>query len=219
MRRLKTTLTALFVTGMLVIGVDYASYAATGSSLLLGKANSTPNLTTVTRTKAGPALSVKTKTKKSAPFVVNGKGRVANLNADLLDGIDASALGSRGLRLVLPGTEPDPQVYLTVPIPQGTYWMSYAAVINTPAATAGCEIRTSEDALVSWAHAMAPTDGDGDVLVSASDIVEVSGSSGVILSCKAVDGSNVNLFDSWPSSFNAIRLSSLTKTVLPAPTP
>ncbi|HET7689660.1 MAG TPA: hypothetical protein VFK41_04750 [Nocardioidaceae bacterium] len=216
MNRLKKVLSPLFVACMLVMAVDYASYAATGSSLLLGRSNSTPDLTTVTRTKSGPALSVRTKTKKNAPFVVNGRGRVANLNADMLDGLHASSLGSRAIRFELPSDDPASQISEDLPFQPGTYLITYNALINTSAATAGCFVRVS-DAVPYRAQAFAPTDGDGDVYLSGADIIVVDSSSDVRLVCTAVGPFNVNLQSnsSVKSSVNALRLSSVTTQVLP----
>lgn len=79
---------------VLVLAVDYASFAATGQSALLGRVNKANRVTVVERTTAGPALSVVTRP-GSAPLKVNRPIKVANLNADRLDGLDSTRLARR----------------------------------------------------------------------------------------------------------------------------
>lgn len=72
----------------LVIGSGTA-YAATGGKFVLGQANKAGKTTTLT-SKSGTALSLKSKA--GAPsLTVNQSTKVPNLNADLLDGLDASS--------------------------------------------------------------------------------------------------------------------------------
>ena len=77
------------------------SYAATGGNFILGKSNSASSTTSLSATPAsGSALSVTNATSglpaaafkvtTAAPFTVNSKTKVTNLNADLLDGLDSS---------------------------------------------------------------------------------------------------------------------------------
>lgn len=82
------------LTLVLVVAVDYASFAATGQSLILGKLNKANRVTTVERTTTGPALNLVTKP-GSPPLKVNRVAKVANLNADRLDGLDSSKLARR----------------------------------------------------------------------------------------------------------------------------
>src|SRR5687768_14784111 len=87
----KSVLSTLAVGLMLVVGIDYVSYAATGKSMVLGKANEASKVTALKRTTPGPALKLTVKP-GSAPLAVNSTGKVAKLNADRLDGLDAAAL-------------------------------------------------------------------------------------------------------------------------------
>ncbi|KQY64182.1 hypothetical protein [Nocardioides sp. Root140] len=91
MRRFKVTLTALLIAVVLLTCADYTTFAATGRSLVLGKVNTADRQTVVARTTTGPVLRLTTRTRGSAPMIVNGTGRVTNLNADRIDGKDASA--------------------------------------------------------------------------------------------------------------------------------
>jgi hypothetical protein len=64
-----------------VVGFDGVTYAATGSSLILGRANRASTVTTVQNTGSGAALNLVTRSSSSAPFTTNAKGRVRNLYA------------------------------------------------------------------------------------------------------------------------------------------
>lgn len=75
-----------------LVTIDAASFAATGSGLVLGRANTASAPTTITNDGAGPALRLTTSSSASAPFATNATGKVLNLHADKLDGMDAAAL-------------------------------------------------------------------------------------------------------------------------------
>src|SRR6478735_4681583 len=92
--RTTRVLAVVGATAILVVGVNAVAYAATGKSLLLGKTNKASKTTTLQNTKSGPAPSLKTKSSSSAPLKVNGKGKVVNLNADKVDGLDCTAINS-----------------------------------------------------------------------------------------------------------------------------
>jgi hypothetical protein len=74
--------------------LDGAAYAATGSSLILGRLN-TASTTTVLQGGSAPVLSLRSSSASAVPLTVNGTGRVTNLNADRLDSIDSSQLQRR----------------------------------------------------------------------------------------------------------------------------
>jgi hypothetical protein len=81
--KIQSALTATALAGILILGTDYLSFAATGGSFLLGKSNSA-NLTS---SGSGPVLKLSTTNPGTRPPLgVNSKGRVAKLNADFLDG-------------------------------------------------------------------------------------------------------------------------------------
>jgi hypothetical protein len=77
-----------------LVTIDAASYAATGASLVLGRVNAASTPTTVANEGAGPVLRLQTSSTASAPFTTNATGKVANLHADKLDGLDAAAIVS-----------------------------------------------------------------------------------------------------------------------------
>jgi hypothetical protein len=125
MRRLKTIASAMAVALVLVASLDYVASAATGGKFILGQLNKANKTTTLKRTTGGPALQLATTSSTASPLVVNGRGRVANLNADLLDGLDSSQLRNRSyvFRWTFNGRT---QVDLDLPLPVGSYLITYS---------------------------------------------------------------------------------------------
>jgi hypothetical protein len=127
MQKLKTFLTVIGAVTILVLAANSAVYAATGGKFILGQTNKANKASVLKRTTNGPALNLTTKTSGSAPLSTNGRGRVANLNADLVDGFDSSALKTtayvftRNVSVAVTG------VNITVPLPAGRYVVSYSA--------------------------------------------------------------------------------------------
>ncbi len=78
-----------FVAAIVLTGGGVAAYAANGGSLLIGRSNSGSAVTTLTNS-SGTPLSVRART-GYPPFKVNSSRPVTNLNADWLDGVNASS--------------------------------------------------------------------------------------------------------------------------------
>ncbi|MBW8751532.1 MAG: hypothetical protein JF565_08920 [Propionibacteriales bacterium] len=97
MLRIKTLLTVIGAATILVLAGNTVALAATGHSFILGKTNKANTVSTLKRTTNGPALNLVTKPSNTAPFSVNSNGKVANLNADSLDGQDSSAFAPSSL--------------------------------------------------------------------------------------------------------------------------
>ncbi len=83
-------LVGLAVILALVFGVASMAFARDGQSFILGQRNVAQSLSTLVKTGAGPALSLQVGS--GAPLKVNSDKRVANLNADKIDGKNSSAL-------------------------------------------------------------------------------------------------------------------------------
>lgn len=93
----------VFLVGFAVIlavlfGVTSMAFARDGQSFILGERNVAQSLSTLVKTGAGPALSLQVGS--GAPLAVNSDRRVANLNADRLDGLDSRDIGINGYELV-----------------------------------------------------------------------------------------------------------------------
>src|SRR4051812_32243053 len=96
----------------LVVALGGAGYSATGGNFILGMSNTATNLSALRADISGPAVRAVNLSTGSgatalamivapghAPFAVNSDTRVANLNADKLDGLDSTQFPNR---LVVP---------------------------------------------------------------------------------------------------------------------
>jgi hypothetical protein len=97
--RLERALAVVGATAILVIGFDTITFAATGGSLILGRTNRANATTVLENTGATPPLSLLAQSTATAPFSTNAGGRVANLNADKLDGFDNLQLRALATKL------------------------------------------------------------------------------------------------------------------------
>ena len=92
----------------LVVGLGGAGYSATGGNFILGQPNTATSLTSLTAPFAGKTLRLDNTsaaasatalglfvTSEHTPFTVNSSVKVANLNADRLDGFDSTGLGRK----------------------------------------------------------------------------------------------------------------------------
>lgn len=93
--KFSTTSFAAGAVAVLVLGSGTA-YAATGGKFILGKSNYA-GATSSLSNKNGTALALNSKS-GTAPLKVNRTVKVANLNSDLLDGLDSSSLARSGMR-------------------------------------------------------------------------------------------------------------------------
>jgi len=131
--RLTTLLTVIGAVTILVLAGNTVALAATGKGFLLGKTNTTSKATTLKRTAPGVALTVTTKKATDAPFKVNGTGKVANLNADKIDGLDATTFATRSRPYLVRKsiTTPTSSFFLDAPaaLPPGYYLATYSMVL------------------------------------------------------------------------------------------
>jgi hypothetical protein len=93
----KSVLTTLTAAALIVVGLDYVSFAATGNSFILGRNNTTDATTRLVKRGPGPALVLKSRGNSEPSLRVTSRARVGNLNADLVDGLHASNLASRAV--------------------------------------------------------------------------------------------------------------------------
>lgn len=137
----KSAAVTLTAAALLVVGVDFATFAATGDSLILGRINHEPRATTLERSGPGPALRLTSRGNKHPSLVVSSLARVRRLNADMVDGRSASTLSSNAVSFkagsrgdVYPG-----QAMWELPVPPGIYQASFNALVipnpQTPGST------------------------------------------------------------------------------------
>jgi hypothetical protein len=146
--RFTTLLSVIGAVTVLVLAGNTVALATTGHALLLGKANAANRATVLSRTTPGTALVVKTKSSANAPFAVNGKGRVTNLNADTVDGLSSNVLrtGSYVFNKTILQASPVAAFFINIPLPAGTYLVSYAALLQ------GANVAGS-----AWCYLVRPT--------------------------------------------------------------
>ncbi len=99
MRRVRgeRILAVVGASALLVLGFDGLTYAATGSSLLMGKVNTASGVTTIENTGTGAALKLTTASNTSPPFTTNAKGLVNNLYARRAASADSAKLAGTAL--------------------------------------------------------------------------------------------------------------------------
>jgi hypothetical protein len=121
--------TVLLASALLVGGANIGAYAASGRPLLLGTANHATSTTTLGVSARKPALALQTR-KGVPPLKVGSSAVVKHLDADLLDGRSAGALGVRVHQYDIP--QPDPATEQTIDFPDlkpGTYLVDYTVVV------------------------------------------------------------------------------------------
>jgi hypothetical protein len=116
---------------VLVLGTDFATFATTGNSLILGHFNSATTTTTLTNKSGGPALRLRSSGGKSPALKINNSKKIRNLNADAVDGRTATQLASHAITFTA-GQRGDriqgAQIW-NVPVAAGTYQVSFKAVV------------------------------------------------------------------------------------------
>jgi hypothetical protein len=119
---------------LVVVGTDAVTYAATGNSLILGKINKAPTTTTLNNLGRGPVLNL-IGGRANPPLKVNSKVKVANLNADSVDGLDSKVLEPGVTRIVLAtvhSTPPSSPIFHRISLPAGTYQADITGIANNP---------------------------------------------------------------------------------------
>ena len=193
MRHLKTSLAVLGAVTILVLAGNSIAMAATGKAFLLGKGNSANKMTVLKRTTAGPALKLQTTSSSAAPLAVTGRGRVGNLNADLLDGMDSTALSNRVRRFTatVPLASPVSTFTKSLPLAPGVYEVSFNAYLAGYAGNnyAECFIRTlSGGTVTSYSADLGMTVGSGAPALNASGVVVKTASNTVQFACTTSGG-------------------------------
>jgi hypothetical protein len=124
--RARTLLTAVGIAGLLVVGIDAVSYAATGDALILGHSNNAGQSTTVSNTGSGPVLKLHASAGQPA-LSVNTNNKITNLNADYVDGQSASQLQStRSLVYSIEGTFNSGTTFNIAAPAAGDYLVNYS---------------------------------------------------------------------------------------------
>jgi hypothetical protein len=187
MRHLKTCLAVLGAATVLVLAANTVSMAATGSGFILGKTNSAGAVTTLQRTTTGPALKITNSSSASAPLVTNGTGKVVNLHADKLDGLDGAGLQTAVWEYTLPdkGGDTATSVSFSFPgLPAGRYLASYSVTATVSGGGVLCDFlyNTNQESAAAIGGV-----NNGASAVSGSGVVDAR-TSPVTLQCLTLAG-------------------------------
>ncbi|MET3961747.1 hypothetical protein ABIE44_001681 [Marmoricola sp. OAE513] len=211
--KITSVLTVIGAVTILVLAANTAAMAATGKGFLLGKTNKTSKVSTLSRTAPGPALSLKTKKVSDAPLAVNGSGKVTNLNADKIDGIDSSALGTRALVWAYAGSSSASatHTYTIKNLPKGSYLFSYEVFLRpstyTGAGNLDCYLQ--RDSLYAGEQG-APGQTIGTA-VTGNAVMTLVATADVHLSCSVSSGTSTWEFtQAQPLRITAVPINALT---------
>jgi hypothetical protein len=221
-------LATLAAAALLVGSANLAAFAATGGPLLLGKGNTAAKTTKLKTTGKGAALSLRSKPGR-APLKVSNSTKITKLNADLVDGLDGSALLNRVHRFDLSAVAvPTDYVEFSLAgLPRGRYLASFnvsMSVVGGPPAFVGCYVITG-----SGVTALAPVIALGDYngtntwVVNGSGLVDTTSATYRLL-CEIEDGTSftipaVTLFPASISFTRVDTVSSAARTGTPATSP
>ncbi len=219
MRHLKTVLTVIGAVTVLVLAANTVAMATTGHSFMLGKTNSANKATTLSRTTNGTVLTLHTKSSSSAPLSVNGHGKVANLNADTVDGLDSSAMVNKAsvysFLLSLPSTNFFQRQ--TPVLPAGSYLVTANIALNsgpTSGVPVSCIIQAYQpDQQITDS---VPANAAGQYDLSLSGILRLKTAGRFLLDCGGPTGTYQTAVDG-PAQISVVPLSQLTMGTATAP--
>jgi len=209
MRYLKTTLTVIGAVTVLVLAGNTVALATTGHSLLLGKSNSADANTSITRTTSGSVLKLQSKSSTNSPLTVNGKGKVANLNADSVDGYDSSQMVNRtstftkSINLASAGTSFG---LTTSTMPSGTYLVTGSAWVYGPTSSGGfeCQIVGNGSSTARWSWI--PGNPDGFYTPNMTGAITLTGSQTVMFECHGGPSFTWNTYFAAPLQLTMTRV-------------
>ena len=184
MRWFKSLLTVVGAVTVLVLAGNTLTLAATGHPLIAGHSNKARKITTLKRTADGAALRLKT-TATSAPLEVTGRGKVANLNADQVDGLEGPDLLTRSLVFRAAVVSYDDYVRVSLPLPEGTWLVSFSAHLkmqSQPHGEAECYL-TQLDGTDNFLADTTFEPGSSNPSLTGSDLVTKQAGVGVALEC------------------------------------
>jgi len=184
-KNLTTLLTVIGAVTVLVLAANTVALATTGKALIAGKTNTSSKITALSRTTSGVPLKITSKSTANAPLAVNGKGKVTNLNADKLDGLDSKGLRANTYLWTRNVTGSTNYVALVVPVPAGNYVIGYDAQLTGAGSDGnqvGCSFGRIRDAItdryygevriMSKTGYRASLSGSGLINVKAGDRIE-----------------------------------------------
>jgi hypothetical protein len=224
---LSTAVATMSAVALVVVGLDYTTYAVTGEGLLLGRINHAGRTTAIVRYGSGVALSLRS-AHGSPSLRVSSSARVRRLNADLLDGRSASKLATHAVsyRAGRRGDVVAGAGFWRVNVRPGVYQVSFKAFL-VPAVAPG----TSVDVICGVADlntigpnttvytADSATYSNGfPTLMSGADTVRIRVGADPGIVCTTSTNANFTLFKAITASFTHVN-SRTVQTAQPAPSP
>jgi len=187
-KHLTTLLTVIGAVTVLVLAANTVALATTGKALIAGKTNTSSKITALSRTTSGVPLKITSQSTANSPLAVNGKGKVVNLNADKVDGLDAADL--RAGSYVFNRTIATAVVSLTqsISLPVGSYQVSYSAYLSGGAGdgNAGCYLRLTHEGVKSYVgESRGPASTTTSPGLTGGGFVTVAGGDALDLVCAA----------------------------------
>jgi hypothetical protein len=218
--KLITALTVIGAVTVLVLAANTVALATTGKALIAGKTNTSTKPTAIKRTIPGPVLVLKSKRAVDAPLAVNGKGRVANLNADTVDGKDSSLLGTRALVWTYSGSA-DPSIadrtWTMKDVPAGTYLFNYEISLGLlsidPGEALGCRLMRLNQFVGGETISIA--DANQGAAANGTALMTLPAKSDIALKCKTTDASNWAIGLNTPVRVTAVPITGLTNKGAP----
>jgi len=169
-------LTAMAAAALVVGSADLAAYAANGAPLLGGARNTATKTTTLKSAKKTPLKLVGAKDKPV--LKVSNSQKVSRLNADLLDGLDSTAMQTRPYVVTLAGTSTNNTISFPLTgIPVGDYLVTYhvTAAVTGGASAFGCGFRRTSTPAVFLLFQSGATSSSDQWSVSSSGVYSVVG--------------------------------------------
>jgi hypothetical protein len=197
--KITSALSAVAIAGMLVVTADYATMAATGGGFILGKSNFANQSTKLTNTGLGPVLKLSTTHPGTrAPLGVNSSVRVANLNADKVDGKHANQLGvrTRVFETPLSSDVATSSINVTVPdVAPGQYLATYSSFIYPSVTTATVWCWITDETFTQFTASDTGGGADSTAAMSGVGYVKLSATADLIFACSFSDPSTYSTFD------------------------
>ena len=198
---------------------QHLALAATGGKFFLGQTNKANKQSTLKRTTSGPALGLVTRSSANAPLATNGRGKVGNLNADLLDGLDSTALKTSAR--VFTGDFSGPSAVASfdkaLPLSTGRYLLSYSAHLLGPPSgeLVRCYVRQAPSVGSISYVAQDSTDAGG--AVSGSGLVTQAPGTTISIVCSSAS-TPISTAASEPVQVVAVKIDTASSTSLIPPT-
>lgn len=224
---LPTVVATVSAAALLVVGLDYTTYAVTGDSLLLGRTNQAGSRTTIVRHGGGAALSLESSGQQRPSLRVSSSARVPRLNADLLDGRHAADLATHAVTYRA-GKRGDVVAGIglwSLDVVPGLYHVSFKAFVLPDAVAPGssvdvicgvADLKTiGPNTTVYTADSAIYTNGF-PTLMSGADTVRITSNAAPGLVCTTSTNTNFTLFKAITASFTRVD-SRTVRTATPVP--